>query len=366
MAQIDIELRSVTKRFGQIEAVRGLSLNIEKGQLVCLLGPSGCGKTTTLRMIAGFETPTKGRIIIQGEEVTDLAPNKRDTGMVFQNYALFPHMTVFKNMAYGLENRKIPKEQIRERVAEALEMVGLAEMENRYPRKLSGGQQQRVAVARVLVMHPKILLFDEPLSNLDAKLRLQMRGEIRRLQKKVGITSIFVTHDQEEALTIADTVVVMNTGVIEQIGTPSEIYDFPKTRFMADFIGITNVFEGGLEKDPETGETCFRTRRGLTMHLGPSNQAASSATLRVAVRPENMMISSECPPEEEMKGIYNIAPVTVEQTLRMGPITQYTVRFAGGDKGIVHVQYRSQDRQLQENEKSWLKWPLTSCLCLRD
>ncbi len=186
MSEKDIELLSVTKRYGKVEAVRDLSLSIEKGQLVCLLGPSGCGKTTTLRMIAGFEAPTKGRIIIQGEEVTDLPPNKRDTGMVFQNYALFPHMTVFKNMAYGLKNQKVPMDQIGARVRAALEIVDMAGMEDRYPRQLSGGQQQRIAVARVLVMQPKIILFDEPLSNLDAKLRLQMRVEIRNLQKRVG------------------------------------------------------------------------------------------------------------------------------------------------------------------------------------
>ena len=366
MSEKDIELLSVTKRYGKVEAVRDLSLSIEKGQLVCLLGPSGCGKTTTLRMIAGFEAPTKGRIIIQGEEVTDLPPNKRDTGMVFQNYALFPHMTVFKNMAYGLKNRKVPMDQIGARVRAALEIVDMAGMEDRYPRQLSGGQQQRIAVARVLVMQPKIILFDEPLSNLDAKLRLQMRVEIRNLQKRVGITSIFVTHDQEEALTIADTVVVMNKGTVEQIGNPLEIYDAPRTHFMADFIGISNIFEGILEEGQGGRPSRLRTPLGLEVLIGEMGPTSPPKSLRIAVRPENMMMSLEPPPGHEMEQDLNIAPVRIVNTLRMGPITQYHVRFETGDKAIVHSQYRSTDRIFREGEKAWLRWPASSCILLRE
>ena len=362
----DIELRSLTKRFGKVEAVKDLDLSIEKGQLCCLLGPSGCGKTTTLRMIAGFEVPTKGRIIIQGEDITDISPNKRNTGMVFQNYALFPHMTVFKNMAYGLENLKVSKNQIRTRVKDALEMVGMPGMEDRYPRQLSGGQQQRVAVARVLVMEPKILLFDEPLSNLDAKLRLQMRSEIRNLQKKVGITTIFVTHDQEEALSIADTVVVMNQGIIEQIGSPSDIYDDPRTRFMANFVGTSNIFEGTLEEAYEGKPSRFRTTRGLEILIGEIESPSPSETLSVAVRPENMRICLQPPNGQEMDEGHNVVPIVVEDTLRMGPITQYSVRLETGEQAIIQSQYRAEDQMLKEGDKAWLRWHSSSCLCLRE
>jgi spermidine/putrescine ABC transporter ATP-binding subunit len=362
----DIELRSVTKRFGKVEAVKDLDLSIEKGQLFCLLGPSGCGKTTTLRMIAGFEIPTKGRIIVQGEDITDLSPNKRNTGMVFQNYALFPHMTVFKNMAYGLENRKVSKNEIRRRVGTALEMVDMVGMEDRYPRQLSGGQQQRVAVARVLVMEPKILLFDEPLSNLDAKLRLQMRAEIRNLQKKVGITSLFVTHDQEEALSIADTVVVMDRGVIVQIGSPSEIYDAPRTRFMADFIGTSNIFEGNFGKSETGWPHRLRTTRGLEIFIEEGEPAPPGETLTVAVRPENMILYSECPQAKDMNPGDNVVPIFVENTLRMGPITQYSVRFETGEKALVQSQYRAEDRMFKEGDKAWLWWPCSSCRRLRE
>jgi spermidine/putrescine ABC transporter ATP-binding subunit len=366
MNQKDIELMSVTKRYGKVEAVNNLSLSIEKGQLVCLLGPSGCGKTTTLRMIAGFESPTEGRIIIQGEDVTGVPPNKRDTGMVFQNYALFPHMTVFKNIAYGLRNRKVPEPQIGPRVRSSLEVVDMAGMEHRYPRQLSGGQQQRIAVARVLVMQPKILLFDEPLSNLDAKLRLQMRVEIRALQKRVGITSIFVTHDQEEALTIADTVVVMNKGSVEQIGSPLEIYDTPRTHFMADFIGTSNIFEGAFQKGGQGNPSFLRTSSGLEILIGDIIQDPPLKALRIAVRPENMMISSDPPDGREAQRGCNVVSVEVMNTLRMGPITQYDVRFETGDKATVHTQYRSTERILHPGEKAWLRWPGAACIWLKE
>ncbi|MEE9609856.1 MAG: ABC transporter ATP-binding protein [Desulfatiglandales bacterium] len=361
----DIELKSVTKRFGRFEAVKDLDLSVERGELVCLLGPSGCGKTTTLRMIAGFEIPTKGRIIIQGKDVTDIAPNKRNTGMVFQSYALFPHMTVFKNMAYGLKNHKVPKDEIKTRVRKTLEMLELTKLEERYPRQLSGGQQQRVALARVLVIQPKIMLFDEPLSNLDAKLRLQMRVEIRNLQKKVGITSIFVTHDQEEALTIADRVVVMHDGGLEQVGTPSEIYDAPRTRFMADFVGISNIFETTVVPGKDLLPLRVRTSRGLEINIGDVGRVSSAETMQVAVRPENMTI---CPDPEQIndKGnSINGARAVVENALHMGPIIQYNVRFDTGDRAIVHSQYRLTDPTFAEGDDVWVQWPIESCLCLR-
>ena len=220
MSMTDLELIGLTKTYGSGAAVDNLNLSVAAGELVAFLGPSGCGKTTTLRMVAGFVEPTGGTIRVQGRDITGLAPNKRDMGMVFQSYALFPHMTVARNIAFGLHARRVRRSEVAPRVAAALDLVGLSGMEDRYPRQLSGGQQQRVALARVLALRPKLLLFDEPLSNLDAKLRVQMRHEIRRLQKEVGITALFVTHDQEEAMTIADRIVVINAGRIEQAGRP--------------------------------------------------------------------------------------------------------------------------------------------------
>jgi len=248
-----LSLKDVVKVFpprgnsSEVIAVNGVSLDIEKGDLVTLLGPSGCGKTTTLRLIAGFEFPTSGQILLDGQEINTLPPHKRDMSMVFQSYAIFPHLNVFENIAYGLNVERRPKAEIQQRVARVTELVQLGGLEARAPNQLSGGQQQRVALARALVMEPKVLLMDEPLSNLDAKLREQMRTEIRRIQKQLGITSVYVTHDQIEAMTLSDQVVVMNQGVIEQIGTPIEVYRHPRTRFVADFIGRANFVPGTVQ-----------------------------------------------------------------------------------------------------------------------
>ena len=225
-------------------AVKDVSLDIEPGTFVTLLGPSGCGKTTTLRMIAGFESPDEGEIYLGNEAINELTPNKRDTAMVFQSYALFPHYNVFDNVAYGLKLRKMPKEEIHKKVMDMLELVELSGMENRLTNQLSGGQQQRVALARALVVEPSVLLFDEPLSNLDAKLRVSMRTEIRKIQQKVGITAIYVTHDQAEAMSISDKIIIMNGGIVEQMGTPQETYYYPKSEFVADFIGEANFLKG--------------------------------------------------------------------------------------------------------------------------
>ena len=228
-------------------AVKDNSLVIEPGEFVTLLGPSGCGKTTTLRMIAGFESPDAGEIYLGGEPINELTPNKRDTAMVFQSYALLPHYNVFDNVAYGLKLRHLPKEEIREKVMRILDLVELTGMEGRMTNQLSGGQQQRVALARALVIEPSVLLFDEPLSNLDAKLRVTMRTEIRRIQQEVGITAIYVTHDQSEAMALSDRIIIMRSGVVEQIGTPPEIYYHPVNEFVADFIGEANFLKGSLE-----------------------------------------------------------------------------------------------------------------------
>lgn len=230
-------------------AVDNISLEIKSGEFLTLLGPSGCGKTTTLRMIAGFEIPTSGEIFIGDDMVNSLTPDKRDTAMVFQSYALFPHLNIYENIAYGLKLKRLTKGEIDKKVKDILELIGLSGLEKRAPNQLSGGQQQRVALARAIVMEPSVLLFDEPLSNLDAKLRVYMRSEIRRIQKEVGITSIYVTHDQSEAMSMSDRVVVMNKGIIEQVGTPNEIYNKPATEFVADFIGVANILDCKIDEE---------------------------------------------------------------------------------------------------------------------
>lgn len=231
------------------KAVDNISVDIKAGEFVTLLGPSGCGKTTTLRMIAGFEIPTEGEIFLGGDRINNLPPDKRDTAMVFQSYALFPHLNIYDNIAYGLKINKTPQEEMKERVNNILSLVGLEGLSTRYPNEISGGQQQRVALARALVMEPGVLLFDEPLSNLDAKLRIYMRSEIRKIQRKVGITAVYVTHDQVEAMSLSDRIIIMNKGVIEQVGTPKEIYYTPKTEFVADFIGTANFLDGIIEQN---------------------------------------------------------------------------------------------------------------------
>jgi spermidine/putrescine transport system ATP-binding protein len=244
---IDVELQGVRKSFREVVAVDGVSLRIERGEFFSLLGPSGCGKTTTLRMIAGFEHPTEGEVLIQGRAMGETPPFARNVNTVFQHYALFPHMTVAENVGFGLKMKGRKRSEIETRMSEALELVRLSGYEQRRPRQLSGGQQQRVALARALINHPAVLLLDEPLGALDLKLRKEMQTELKRLQKSVGITFIYVTHDQEEALTMSDRIAVMNGGQVEQVGLPEEIYERPQSRFVADFIGETNFIEGLVE-----------------------------------------------------------------------------------------------------------------------
>lgn len=244
-----LSVKNVSKNFGHVQVLKNINISILKGEFVCLLGPSGCGKTTLLRIIAGLEQPNLGsEIMMNGANITDLPPAKRDFGIVFQSYALFPNMTAFQNVAYGLKNKRFNKHDIREKVYESLEAVNLAHLHDRYPAQLSGGQQQRIALARALALSPSFLLLDEPLSALDAKVRIKLRMEIRKLQENLGITTIMVTHDQEEALTMGDKIVVMNNATVEQIGSPQEVYENPKTPFVADFIGTVNQFEGMQSK----------------------------------------------------------------------------------------------------------------------
>ncbi len=241
---MNVTFEKISKNFGDVEVLRNISFEIKEGEFFFLLGPSGCGKTTLLRIIAGFETPSSGKLYFNGKDVINIPPEKRNVGMVFQNYAVWPHMTVFENISYGLKLRKMPRDEIEKKVDEVLKLVQLNGYEDRFPSQLSGGQQQRVAVARSLVVNPGLLLFDEPLSNLDAKLRIEMRNELKDIQKRSGITSIYVTHDQKEALSMADYMVILNGGKIEQMGRPIDVYNFPKNKFVAGFVGEINFIKG--------------------------------------------------------------------------------------------------------------------------
>ena len=283
----DLVLDQLTKKFDSITAVSNMSLEVREGEFVCFLGPSGCGKTTTLRMIAGFDTPTSGSIYYDGEVINDVIPQKRNFGIVFQSYALFPHMTVEENVGFGLKMRKVPKRKITERVNELLALVSLGDQKHKYPPELSGGQQQRVALVRSLATYPQILLLDEPLSALDAKIRVNLRAEIKKVQTELGITMIYVTHDQEEALSISDRVIVMNHGYIEQVDKPIEIYKNPNTRFVADFVGTSNFFEGQIE-----GNRVTDIKTGLRFVIAKDVLAAveqSQKKIAISIRPEKII-----------------------------------------------------------------------------
>ncbi len=283
-----VTLKNLSKLFAQTAAVNKIDLEIKEGEFFSLLGPSGCGKTTTLRMIAGFEFPTAGQIFFDDRDVTFLPPHRRNTGMVFQNYALFPHMNVFKNVAFGLEARGVSKPEIKKRVRDALALVDLGDHENRRVTELSGGQQQRVAIARAIAIEPVILLLDEPLSNLDARLREETRDELRALQRRLGITTIYVTHDQEEALALSDRIAVMKSGVCHQVGTPEEIYQQPRDRFVASFVGHSNILEGRVVKSELAGVQIEIAHKWWIAVEGNSTGLSPQQTIAVSLRPENL------------------------------------------------------------------------------
>ena len=319
-----LTLENITKVFpsrgnvGEVVAVQDVNLEIQKGELVTLLGPSGCGKTTTLRMIAGFEFPSSGRIVLDGEEINSLPPHKRDMSMVFQSYALFPHLTVFENVAYGLNVQRLSKKTIAERVGRVLDLVHLQGYGDRAPGQLSGGQQQRVALARALVMEPKVLLMDEPLSNLDAKLREEMRTEIRRIQRALNITSVYVTHDQIEAMTLSDRIVVMNEGLIEQVGTPMEIYRFPNSRFVANFIGRANFIEGTVQAQHNSRLTIQSLGESITLS-DAKREFHEGEPVTLIIRPEMIQIKKK-------GGLYQ---GIVRQAVYLGDMIEYAVDVDG-------------------------------------
>jgi putative spermidine/putrescine transport system ATP-binding protein len=312
-----LSLSNITKQFGDTVVVDGFNLDIAKGEFVSFLGPSGCGKTTTLRMVAGFEIPTSGRITLDGADITDMAPNQRNVGMIFQSYALFPNMTVAQNIGFGLTVRKETKEMIARRVEEMISLINLEKHANKFPYQLSGGQQQRVSLARALAIHPQVLLLDEPLSALDAKIRISLRAEIRAIQRKLGITAIFVTHDQEEALSISDRIVVMNAGLMEQVGTPFEIYNFPQTQFVANFVGSLNTASAEVS-DPAKGLLHVDGVQFTTATDIKSRKKGDA--IRISVRPERFSFASEQKKD-------NVLDCTIENITFLGSVVRIQVKI---------------------------------------
>jgi iron(III) transport system ATP-binding protein len=312
---------AIHKTFGQTIAVNHLSLTINTGELFFLIGPSGCGKTTSLRMVAGFETPDSGSIRFNERDLTALPPHQRNTGMVFQNYALWPHLTVRGNVEYGLKVRKLSAAEREKKVREALEMVRLNNLENRYPNQLSGGQQQRVALARALVIRPDVLLLDEPLSNLDAQLRLEMRHEIRRLHQATGITTLYVTHDQEEALSVASRIAILKDGVLQQVGTPREIYRQPTSRFVAEFIGETNFIPGKF-RGAENGVCKIETSCGVVTAAPPTVTPAMGAEVWCSIRPEAWHFADAQRADKE-----NLFPAKMQELMYLGSSDQYRIQL---------------------------------------
>ncbi len=358
-----IRFEGVTKRFGKMVAVDNVNLEIREGEFFALLGPSGCGKTTLLRMLAGFETPSEGRVLIDGKDVAPLPPNKRPVNMVFQSYAVFPHMKVSDNVAYGLKMDGVPGDEIKSRVEEALELVKLGGLGGRMPDQLSGGQRQRVALARALVKRPRVLLLDEPLSALDAKLRDQMRSELTSLQEKVGITFIMVTHDQDEALAIATRCAVMNRGVLTQVATPADLYEFPNSRFVADFVGSVNMFEGVLERDEQNEAQVRCAELAAPVYLDHGVTGARGSTVWVALRPEKIEMHKRAEGAQPMKmedapqGM-NVVPGVIRDIVYLGSETNYEVELEGGRR--VKTFRSNLTRYDQEDftwdEPVWLAW----------
>ena len=324
---VSVKLKNLTKRFDEVTAVDHLTVQIDEGELCTLLGPSGCGKTSTLRCIAGFYFPDEGEIFFENKLINSIPPFKRNTGMVFQNYALWPHMNVFDNIAYGLKVRRVQQNELEDKITAILDLVHLEGLENRWPSQLSGGQQQRVALARALVIEPDVLLLDEPLSNLDAKLRVDMRTEIKRIQKKLKISTVYVTHDQEEALCISDKVVVMNKGKAQQIGTPRQIYEKPVNSFVADFIGIANFIKGIIVDVKESMSVVIvETEHGFNVKALFEDGLTQNMDVLVSVRPEAIVVYGQGSVPIEMNSIDGV----VRLTNYYGDVMEYEVETSWG------------------------------------
>ena len=354
----DLVLEGLSKSFGSVRAVDDVSISVKRGEFYSLLGPSGCGKTTTLRMIAGFELPDEGLIRLTGEDITRLPPNKRKVNTVFQHYALFPHLTVEENVAFGLRQEQLDKATVTSRLEDALSTVRLQELRRRHPRELSGGQQQRVALARALVKEPTVLLLDEPLAALDLKLRKAMQQELKKLQERVGVTFVYVTHDQEEALTLSDRIAVMNGGRLLQEGTPEEIYERPKSRFVADFIGQTNFLEGVVENEGDP-VLVREAATGAILRCAPNEAARSGMNVNVAIRPERIQPATG--------GQQNVVEGRLLGTTYLGDLVQY--RIAVGKSELMVQRQNQRDDPAREwvaGELVELAWDVGSALVLVD
>jgi putrescine transport system ATP-binding protein len=355
-----VRIENITKKFGDFTAVNNVSLKIYKGEIFCLLGGSGCGKSTLLRMMAGFESPTSGAIYLDGQDMADVPPYERPVNMMFQSYALFPHMTVEKNIAFGLEQEKgLSKSEIATRVTDILEIVKLGQFAARRPHQLSGGQRQRVALARALVKRPKLLLLDEPLGALDKKLREATQFELINIQEQLGVTFIVVTHDQEEAMTLASRIGVMNRGEIVQIGTPTEIYEFPMTKFVADFIGSVNMFEGQLIEDLPDRARIRSDELGGVVYIDHGISSAPGAIVWAAVRPEKINILRQPPADTSENCVQGV----VKEIAYMGDLSIYLVKIDSGKMVRVtlpNVERLSDDERILWDETVWLTWHASS------
>jgi putative spermidine/putrescine transport system ATP-binding protein len=347
----EVALNGLSKHYGDFYAVREVSLTIADGEFLVLLGPSGCGKTTTLRMVAGFIEPSAGHVRLAGQDVTLLPPWRRNAGMVFQSYALFPHMTVAQNVAFGLEMRKLPRADIERRVEEALALVRLSGYGGRLPRQLSGGQQQRVALARALAIRPDVLLLDEPLSNLDAKLRQEVRVEIRELQRQLGLTTVMVTHDQEEALTMADRLVVMNEGSVRQVGTQRDLYERPADRFVAGFVGRSTFLAGTIEAPGR-----FRSKGGLVLACAGGRPGPAM----LALRPERVEIWRVEIAPAPLAGLDNSLPGTVEFVSYLGALIDIHVRLSPEDRLVVQIANREGGFTPEVGQPVHVGWPASA------
>ncbi|MCE5335754.1 MAG: ABC transporter ATP-binding protein [Desulfobacteraceae bacterium] len=354
-----VELINIVKSFGALRAVDGISLTVGEGEFFTLLGPSGCGKTTLLRTLAGFYQPDEGTIRFGERVVNDIPAHRREIGMVFQNYALFPHLCVFDNIAYGLRARKIPKTEIADRIGRIIKSVQLEGLENRPPSKLSGGQQQRVALARALVISPQILLMDEPLSNLDAKLRLSMREEIRRIQKDLGITTIYVTHDQEEAMAVSDRIAILNRGRLEQVGAPREIYYRPESLFAAEFMGSSNIIEMDVKGYDQARSMVLAEAAGQSFSF--SGPKPPGARVLLSVRPEWIRVVAG--PADGEKNVFS---GTVLSSAFLGSMVRYRVSGPGGKPMVIEVHDAEQENIRKDGETLWYKLPADRPLMIRD